>query len=296
MLNFDVVIIGCGVAGMTSALYLKRANINVCIIEKNAPGGQLNMIMDINNYPGFKSIDGPTFAFNMFEQIRELGVAYKYANATEIVSENDMKIIKTNKGDITCKGVIIANGRRPKELGLYNEKKLLGKGIGYCSICDGTLYKDKDVCVVGGGNSALESALYLSEICRKVYLIHRRDEFRGEKYSFDKVKSKNNVEIIVNTKVNELIEDDDKLSSVKLDNGNIIECSCLFVNIGNVPMPIKCEGLNCDEGYIIVDSNMKTSVDKIYACGDIVKKDIYQISTAVGEGTIAAMNIIKDIS
>lgn len=295
MLDFDVVIIGCGVSGMTSALYLKRANVNVCIIEKNAPGGQLNMIMDINNYPGFKSIDGPSLAYNMFEQISELNVTYKYANVLEIVNEEDRKIVKTNKGEITCKGVIIANGRRPRELEIDNEKKLIGKGISYCSICDGTLYKDRDVCVVGGGNVALESAIYLSKICNKVYLIHRRSEFRGEEVSQDVVNSKDNIEVITNTNIAKLIEENDKLSSVELDNGNKIKCDALFVNIGNVPIPIKCEGLEMENGYIIVDNNMKTSVDKIYACGDIIKKEVYQISTAVGEGTIAAINIMKDI-
>lgn len=295
MLDFDVVVIGCGAAGMTAAIYLKRANVNVCLIEKNAPGGQLNMIIDINNYPGFKSIDGPTLAFNMFDQVRELGVPYKYANVLEIINDNDKKIVKTNKGDITCKGVIIANGRRPRELGVEGEKALIGRGISYCSICDGTLYKGKDVVVVGGGNTALESALYLSEICSKVYLIHRRDEFRGEKISLDKIRKKENVEIVTNTKIIKLIEKDDKLSSVELNNGNIIKCSAVFVNVGNVPMPIKCESLKTDEGYIIVDKNMKTNINKIYACGDIIKKEVYQISTAVGEGTIAAMNLIKKI-
>ena len=296
MLDFDVVVIGCGVAGMTSAIYLKRANINVCVIERNAPGGQLNMILDINNYPGFKSIDGPSLAFNMFEQIRELNVPYKYANVLEIINEKDKKIVKTNKGDITCKGVIIANGRRPRELNIEGEKKLIGRGISYCSICDGTLYKGRDVCVVGGGNSAFESALYLSDICNKVYLIHRRSEFRGENMSLEKIKNKDNIEIITNAKINELIEKDDKLSGVKLDNEQEINCSCVFVNVGNVPMPIKCEGLETNEGYIIVDSNMKTNIDNVYACGDIIKKNVYQISTGVGEGTVAAMSIIKDIN
>mgnify|MGYP003291888895 CR=1 FL=1 len=295
MLDFDVVVIGCGVAGMTSALYLKRANINACIIEKNAPGGQLNMILDINNYPGFKSIDGPSLAFNMFEQIRELNVPYKYANVLEIINEKDKKIVKTNKGDITCKGIIIANGRRPRELGVEDEKKLIGRGISYCSICDGTLYKDKDVCVVGGGNAALESALYLSDICNKVYLIHRRDEFRGENMSLEKIKNKDNIEIKTCVKIKKINEKDNKLSGVLLDNGEEISCEAVFVNVGNVPMPIKCEGLNTDEGYIIVDEKMKTNIDKIYACGDIIKKDVYQISTATGEGTIAAMSLIKEL-
>ena len=295
MLGFDVVIIGCGCAGMTAALYLKRANVNVCIIEKTAPGGQLNMIMEINNYPGFKSVDGPTLAFNMFEQIREIGVAYKYANVIEIINEEDKKILKTNKGDITCKAIIIANGRRPRELGVENEKKLLGRGVSYCSICDGTLYKNKDVCVVGGGNTALESALYLSEICNKVYLVHRRSEFRGEKLSLDKIQNKENIEVITNAKIAKINESDDKVSGIELDNEREIKCDALFVNVGNVPMPIKCSGLNTDEGYIIVDEKMKTSIDKIYACGDIIKKDIYQISTATGEATIAAMNLIKEL-
>ena len=295
MLDFDVVVIGCGVAGMTSALYLKRANVNVCVIERNAPGGQLNMILDINNYPGFKSIDGPSLAFNMFEQIRELNVPYKYANVLEIINEKDKKIVKTNKGDITCKGIIIANGRRPRELGVEDEKKLIGRGISYCSICDGTLYKDKDVCVVGGGNAAFESALYLSDICNKVYLIHRRDEFRGENMSLEKIKNKDNIEIKTSVKIKKLIAKDDKLSGVLLDNEEEIPCEAVFVNVGNVPMPIKCENLNVDEGYIIVDEKMKTNIDKIYACGDIIKKDVYQISTATGEGTIAAMSLIKEL-
>ena len=182
-LDFDVVIVGCGIAGMTSAIYLKRSNLNVCMIEKNAPGGQLNMINEINNYPGFESIDGPTLAFNVFNQIKKLEISYKYANALEIIDNIEYKTIKTDKEEITCKNVVIATGRRPRELGLQNEKRLLGKGISYCSICDGTLYKDKVVAVVGGGNSAIESALYLAEICQKVYLIHRTESYRAEKCS-----------------------------------------------------------------------------------------------------------------
>lgn len=295
MLDFDVVVIGCGVAGITSAIYLKRANLNVCVIEKNAPGGQLNMITEISNYPGFKSIDGPTLAFTMFDQIRSLDIPYKYANVLKIENMEDKKIVKTNNGDITCKGIIIATGRRPKELGITNEKKLIGKGVGYCSICDGSLYKDKEVCVVGGGNSAIESAIYLSDIAKKVYIIHRREKFRGEVYLQDKMKEKSNIEIITNANVKELKEDSDTLSGIVLDNDKVINCSGLFVNVGNVPIPIKCDGLDNDNGYIIVDKTMKTSVDNIYACGDIIKKEVYQISTAIGEGTTAAMSLIKNI-
>lgn len=292
-LDFDVVIVGCGIAGMTSAIYLKRSNLNVCMIEKNAPGGQLNMINEINNYPGFESIDGPTLAFNVFNQIKKLEVPYKYANALEIIDNIEYKMIKTDKEEITCKNVVIATGRRPRELGLQNEKRLLGKGISYCSICDGTLYKDKVVAVVGGGNSAIESALYLSEICQKVYLIHRTESYRAENTLMDSIKEKENIELIKNAKITELKEKNDKLSSVIINDGKEIKCNGLFINVGNVPIPIKCKNLKLEENYIVVDNKMESNIEGIYACGDIIKKDVYQITTAISEGTIAAINIIK---
>ena len=293
-LSFDAVVIGCGPAGITASIYLKRANLNVCIIERNAPGGQLNMISEIGNYPGFKTTDGPTLAFGMFEQIRELGVVYKYGTVLEIINYDDHKLIKTDKEEITCKSIIIATGRKPKELGLPNEKKLLGRGISYCSICDGTLYKEKEVCVVGGGNSALEGTLYLADICSKVTLIHRRDEFRGEPYLLDKIKKRNNVRIITNTTIKELKEENDKLSGVLLSTDEEIKTNALFVYIGNLPTPIKCDNLETENDYVIVDRNMKTNVDRIYACGDTTKKDIYQVATAIGDGALAAMSLIKE--
>lgn len=292
-LDFDVVIVGCGIAGMTSAIYLKRSNLNVCMIEKNAPGGQLNMINEINNYPGFESIDGPTLAFNVFNQIKKLEIPYKYANALEIIDNIEYKMIKTDKEEITCKNVVIATGRRPRELGLQNEKRLLGKGVSYCSICDGTLYKDKVVAVVGGGNSAIESALYLSEICQKVYLIHRTESYRAENTLMDSIKEKENIELIKNAKITELKEKDDKLSSVIINDGKEIKCNGLFINVGNIPIPIKCKNLKLEENYIVVDNKMESNIEGIYACGDIIKKDVYQITTAISEGTIAAINIIK---
>ena len=292
-LDFDVVIVGCGIAGMTSAIYLKRSNLNVCMIEKNAPGGQLNMINEINNYPGFESIDGPTLAFNVFNQIKKLEIPYKYANALEIIDNIEYKMIKTDKEEITCKNVVIATGRRPRELGLQNEKRLLGKGVSYCSICDGTLYKDKVVAVVGGGNSAIESALYLAEICQKVYLIHRTESYRAENTLMDNIKEKENIELIKNAKITELKEKDDKLSSVIINDGKEIKCNGLFINVGNIPIPIKCKNLKLEENYIVVDNKMESNIEGIYACGDIIKKDVYQITTAISEGTIAAINIIK---
>ncbi len=294
MLDFDVIVIGCGVAGITSSIYLKRAGLSVAIIEKNAPGGQLNMISEITNYPGYISIDGPSLAFNMFEQIRKLSIPYRYGVVKEIVNEKDKKIIKTDKEDLTCKNIIIATGRRPRELGLENEKKLLGRGISYCSICDGSLYKDEDVVVVGGGNSALESSIYLSSICKKVTLIHRRNEFRGEEYLEKELRNKNNIEIILNDKITEIKEENDILSGLILESKKEIKCKALFIYVGNVPSTIKCDNLNIEENYIVVDNNMKTNIDGVYACGDIIKKNVYQISTAVGEGSTAALSIIRN--
>lgn len=294
MKDFDVVVLGSGIAGMTAAIYLKRANVNVCVVEKNAPGGQINMINEINNYPGFKSIPGPSFAFNVFDQMRELDIPYKYGTAKEIISKDDCKVVKLSDEDITCKSVIIATGRRPRELNLENEKKLIGSGISYCSLCDGTLYKGKDVCVVGGGNSAVESALYLSDIAKKVYLVHR-SELKAESMSIDLLKKKKNIKLCIPNEIKEIQSIDNRVSGIVLKDDTKISLDGIFVNVGNVPVPVKCDGLELNNNYIVVDKNMKTSVDKIYACGDIILKDVYQISTAVGEATIAAMSAKKEI-
>lgn len=302
MLCFDCVIIGSGVAGMTAALYLKRANINFTIIEKHAPGGQVNMTSKIENYPGIKNIDGVTLAMNMFEQIGELKVDYRYGNVLEINDSGEYKIIKTDVEEIQTKKIIIASGRRPKQLGLPNEKQLVGRGISWCAMCDGSLYRDKDVAVVGGGNSALEEAIYLSNICQKVYIIHRRDMFRGESIFQEKVRSVNNIEILYNSVVSTLLENESKLSGIIIENNQEekeIKIEGLFIYIGYEPnieftnnIPIKLDQFN----NIIVDEHMKTNVDGIYACGDIISKDMYQIVTATSDGAKAAYSVQKDLT
>lgn len=166
MLNFDCVIIGSGAAGMTAAIYLKRANLSVALIEKDAPGGQMTKISNIENYPGYRSVDGPTLSLNMYNQVIDLGVDYRYGNVLDIQDYGDYKIIKTDVEEIKCKAVIIASGRKPRRLGLENEEKLIGRGISYCALCDGFFYKDKTVAVIGGGSSAVEESIYLSGICR----------------------------------------------------------------------------------------------------------------------------------
>ena len=297
---FDSVIIGSGVAGMTAAIYLKRSNKNVLILEKNAPGGQINRTSKIENYPGFSEIDGPTLAYQIYEQMMNLEVEYRYGNVLEIKDLGSKKIIKTDMEEIETKTVIIASGRIPRELGLSHEQELIGHGISYCAICDGPLYKGKVVAVVGGGNSALEEALYLSDLCEKVYIIHRRKELRAEEGIQEKVKQRENIEFIYDANVIELISDEGHLTSILLKQNQRelkLEIDGLFVYIGYVPDTdfLKDSSVLLEDGYVVVDSSMKTNVNGIYACGDVIKKEYYQISTAIGEGTTAALSIKKDL-
>lgn len=300
-LDFRCVVIGAGAAGMTAAIYLKRFNIDVAILEKGAPGGQMNQTGAIENYPGFDEIDGPNLSMNMFKQVQKFNVEYKYGNVLEIIDHGDYKTIKTDVEEIDCESIIIATGRVPRELGLKKEKELTGRGVSWCAICDGFFYKDEDISVIGGGNSALEEALHLSGIGKQVTIIHRRDTFRGDDVLVEKVKATPNINIIYNATVEELIEANDKLESINIKTPEGIkklETKGMFIFIGYEPDSsfLSKLNLNLDDDYIVVDNNMRTNINKIYACGDIIKKDVYQISTAVGEGTIAAISASKDLN
>jgi thioredoxin reductase (NADPH) len=299
-LSSNTIVIGAGVAGMTAAIYLKRSNLDVIILEKSAPGGQINRTNDIENYPGFSHIDGPVLAMNIYEQIRHLDIEYKYGDVFSIKDLGDYKVITTDQEELTCKNIIIASGRRPRELGLPNENKLTGRGVSYCAICDGPLYRGKVTAVVGGGNSAIEEAQYLASISKKVYLIHRGSTFRADEVEQERLKKYDNIEIMYNSVVDKLIEEDNKLKGIivnQQDNKQQIEVDGLFVYIGHEPETyfLKETPIIMDNNYVLVDHRMKTNIDGIYACGDVVKKDVYQISTAIGEATIAALSIKKDM-
>ncbi len=301
MLDFDCVIVGSGAAGMATAIYLKRANLTVALIEKNAPGGQMNNISNIENYPGYRSIDGPTLSLNMYNQVVDLGVNYKYGNVIEIKDLGDYKIVKTDIEEIKCKALIIASGRVPRKLGLEHEDKLIGRGIGFCALCDGFFFKNKTVAVVGGGNSAIEEAIYLSSICKEVIIIHRRDHFTADLSAQEKLKRSENIRILYNSVVTTLIPKLNKLNSIKVKTGEQekeIVVDGMFLYIGYEPDITFLSGLNIrlDKNYIVVDKQMRTNIKNIYACGDIIKKEIYQITTSVAEGTIAATSAKKDIS
>lgn len=290
MLNYDVVILGSGVAGMTAAIYLRRAGIQTLIIENDTPGGQMNKSFCIENYPGFKSIDGPSLAYNIYSQVLELKTDYLFSNI-ESVDLKKKKII-TNKKEVKYRYLIISTGRSPRKLDLKNEEKLLGRGISYCALCDGNLYKNKNVIVVGGGNSALEEALYLSGICNKVTLIHRKDIFNAEKVLIDKVTKNKKIDIIYNANLINYNIKDNKLVSVSLDTKKKIKTDGVFISIGYVPNSSLFE-VKKERNYILTYTNYVTSMKSVYACGDIIKKDTYQITTAIGEAAVVANKIIK---
>lgn len=298
--DFDVVIIGAGVSGMISAIYLKRAGINCCLIEKGMPGGQINLSPSIENYPGFTKVTGIELTKNMFKQITDLGVSYINEEVKGILLEGDNKIITTGKNTIYAKKVIIALGRHPRKLAVDNIDNLVGKGVSYCATCDGNFFKEKCVVVVGGSNSALEEALYLAGICQKVTIVHRKDKFTAEQIYIDKLKALNNVQVEFNSEVIQLIEEDNKLSKIIIDkNGTpkVLEASGLFTYIGYEPSSMLVADLVelDNNGYIKVNSDNETNIKGIYAVGDIVNKPYFQLITAMNDGVIAANACIKEL-
>lgn len=289
--RYDVIIIGSGIAGMTAAIYLKRAGLNSLIIEENAPGGQLNKINTIENYPGFVKIDGPSLAAELFSQTRNLDVEYLFDKVIKVELDQKEKKVITGGIELSCKYLIIATGRLSKKL-FSNDDKYVGKGISYCGLCDGQLYKDKNVIVVGGANSAMEESLYLSDICNEVTMVIRGEQLRGDKTLINKIDEKNNIKCVYNSNVTEYNIENSKLVSVKLDDGKTIDTDGLFISIGSVPSADIFE-VEKEKGFIIVNHDCMTSIENVYACGDVIKKSVYQLTTAAAEGTIVAYSIIK---
>ena len=287
-LNFDCIVIGAGIAGLTAAIYLKRAGKNVVIIEKSMPGGQILKTNSIKNYPGFIEIDGFSLIRKILDQIDNLEIQIIKEEVKEI---KNLKVVTDNNIYLT-KNIIIATGRKPRILGLQNENELIGKGISFCASCDGNLFKNEKVAVVGGGNTAFEEALYLSNICSKVYLIHRSENYRAENYLINELKQQQNVFLMPNEIITKLNTKEGYLESIETDK-NKYDIKALFVAIGQIPAVIKIENLETENGYIKVNNKMETNINGIYACGDCIKKDVYQLTTAAAEGTIAATSIIN---
>ena len=297
---YDIIIVGAGPAGMTAALYATQARKKVLLFEKEAYGGQILKAHKVKNYPGFNEISGFDFATNLYNQLTNLNIDIKFEEVLEIKSNQDTKEIVTKKGNYLCKSVIIASGAKNRKLNLNNEDELIGKGVSYCTTCDGMFFKEKTVAVYGGGNSAIDGALYLSDICKKVYLIYRKDNFKIDGSNINALKEKNNIEIMFNTTIIDLIGKD-KLESIKLKTSEEevnLDVDGLFIEIGYIPVTEMCNNLinTDDKGYIISNEDCTTNIEGIFACGDIRLKDIRQLTTACSDGTIAALNACRYIN
>lgn len=293
---YDIIIIGAGPAGLTSAIYARRANKKVLVLEAKSYGGQILNAHKIENYPGIESISGLEYAKVLYNQVKKLGAEIKFETVLKI--EED-KTVFTNKGKYNAKAVIIATGAENRKLNIDREVDFIGKGISYCATCDGNFYKDKIVAVNGGGNAALEDALYLSEIAKKVYLIHRRDSFRAEASYQEELKKKENIELILCSHIVSL-NGNDKLESITIeDNANNekeLTVDGLFIAIGQSPkneMFQNIVDLN-EYGYIKSTDGIHTKTDGIYVAGDARVKELRQLTTAVSDGSIAATTAIKE--
>ena len=294
---YDIIIIGAGPAGMTAALYAKQARKNILVLEKEIYGGQILKADKVKNYPGFKEISGYEFSNNLYNQLTDLGVEIKFEEVIEIISKEEIKEIKTKKSNYTTKSVIIATGAKNRKLNLNNEDKLIGKGVSYCTTCDGMFFKDKEVAIYGGGNSAIDGALYLSNICKKVYLIYRQKDFKTDNENINKLKSTENIQSIFNTNIIDLIGEN-KLESILLKENEKqynLNVDGLFIEIGYIPVSEICKNIidTDSKGYIIANEDCKTNIEGIFAAGDIRIKDVRQLTTACSDGTTAALNACK---
>ena len=290
---YDLIIIGAGPSGLTSALYALRANKKVLILEENIYGGQIVNAANIENYPGILSISGYEFATNLYEQVKSLKAEIKYEKVLKV--EEDKHVI-TNKNTYQAKAIIIATGSQNRKLNIPKEEELIGKGVSYCATCDGNFYKDKIVAVVGGGNTALEDCLYLSNLASKVYLIHRRETFKGDRKYLEEVKSKKNIELVLNQTIISL-NGNDKLESITLNNNEVLAIDGLFIAIGQEPHnDIFSNIVDLDDnGYIKTYNDVETKTKGIYAVGDTRVKSLRQLTTAISDGSLAATLAIKEM-
>ena len=291
---YDMIIVGGGPAGYTAALYAARAGLDTLIIERMSPGGQMAITDIIDNYPGFdEGVDGFTLGMKMQAGAERFGAKTEYAEVTEVALREEPKRINTTSGEFLAKTVVIATGANPRELGIEGEQSLVGRGLHYCAHCDGRFYKDKTVAVIGGGNSAVSDALYLSRLAKKVYVIHRRDTIRAEKIYHEPLMKAENVEFIWNSVVTEIVADERvtgfKVKNVQTGKTAEIFCDGVFVSIGRKPATdFLKDAVQLDSnGYIVADETTQTSVDGVFAAGDIRTKSLRQIVTAAADGATA---------
>ena len=296
--TYDVIIIGGGPAAFSAAIFLRNGNYKVGYIEKNIPGGKLVNINNIENYPGYKSINGADLALNMYEQVDALGVDSIYGEVIQISKYNDYHVIYTNDGKTRyTKVLIIATGTSMNELSVANYQKFLNKGISHCATCDGALTKGKDVAIIGSSAAIVANAIYLANICKKVYLLNEQSSLDVNEKLMSSLNKLTNIEIINNAKVIEL-NGNDLLESIKLDNNQKIDVSFLFVYTGVKPNTSLLSSYDVldKKGYVVVNEKMETSIPGLYAIGDVTNREYKLITIAVAQGTIAAMEAMKYMS
>lgn len=301
-MDFDVIIIGAGPGGLSCALYCARANLKTLILEGSGVGGQINYTYEVDNYLGFYG-SGPELSEKMRSHVEKFDVTFLSEKVREISGwDREIKTVKTRRNEYRAKAIVIATGANPRLLGVDGEERLKGAGVSYCATCDGAFFKDKTVVVVGGGDVALEDAVYLSKFCRAVYLVHRREVFRANATLLEKVK--NSSKILVKTnEVVEKIQGDSTVKSVVLKHTlsgkmSVVDTDAVFIAIGRNPeTSLVGDSLKLDNGgYIVTDENMRTSVEGVYAIGDVRNTPLRQIVTAAADGAVAANHIVQELS
>lgn len=288
----DIIIIGGGIAGLTAAVYALRSGKSVLLFEKKSYGGQISQSHAVENYPGFKNISGAELSMNLHSQAKDFGCEFSSETVIKVIGSENKKVI-TNKGEYEAKAIIFAMGAEPRKSGLENEKELIGRGLSYCAVCDGNFFRNRETMVVGGGSTAVQDALYLAEICKKVYIVHRRDAFRAEDSLVEKLKEKENVEfvldsVLVSATASPILKSV-TVKNVKTEEEREIAVNGLFLAIGQVPATKEFgDVLPLDEyGYVLAGEDCKVS-DGIYVAGDCRKKLVRQLTTAAADGTVAA--------
>lgn len=299
---YDTIIIGAGPAGMTAALYAARSNLKVALLERGIPGGQMNNTSDIENYPGYANISGPELAEKMFEPLENLGVEHLFGSVEKIEHQGAIKKVFTEDEIFETKTLIIATGAVHRHLGVPGEEELNSRGVSYCAVCDGAFFRDEDLLVVGGGDSAVEEAVFLTRFAKTVTIIHRRDELRAQKLLQERAFANEKIHFIWDSVVKE-IKGDKRVSSVMVENvktGEVSECKFggVFIYVGLDPVSefVKDLGITNEAGWIVTDNHMKTAISGIYAVGDVREKDLRQVTTAVGDGAVAGQEVYKYIT
>lgn len=296
--NYDVIVIGAGPGGLTAALYAARANLKVVILDRGIYGGQMNNTAGIDNYPGFVDIQGPELGEKMYQTAMNAGAEFAYGDVQSIEQDGNKKIIKTDSREYEAGAVVIATGAVHKHLGVAGEEEYAGKGVSYCAVCDAAFFRDEDVAVIGGGDSAIQEGLYLAQSAKSVTVIHRRDQLRAKAELQQKAFENKKMKFIWNAQTEEIVGDGNKVTAVKYKDKETgeekeVKVAGVFIYVGIQPQTavFKDLGITDEQGWILTDNNMRTKVKGIFALGDVRAKELRQIATAVGEGSIAGQEV-----